>query len=141
MTEMSREEIEQFLQQPRHAVVGTNPADGPPHLTPVWFLYERRRIYLGIERRSVKYRNLTRDNRISICVDAGHPDGRTVMAYGRAEIEETGTPEVDDIMWRLTRHYHKTEEEAREYKESVSDLDFVLVSMTLSKVITQDFNE
>ena len=112
MVQMSDSQVESFFQTPRFAVFGTNSVDGPPQLTTVWFLYEAGAIYVGIERRSVKYRNLTRDPRVALCIDGEHPDGRTVVVYGLAEVLESGTPESDRITWRLTRRYHDTDEDA-----------------------------
>ena len=134
MVQMSDSQIESFFQTPRFAVFGTNSAYGPPQLTTVWCL-----VYVGIERRSVKYRNLTRDPRVALCVDGEHPDGRTVVVSGLAEVVEPGTPESDRIAWRLTRRYHDTDEDARRYEESVSDLDSVLIKITPRKIVGLDY--
>ena len=139
MVQMSDTQVESFFQTPRFAVFGTNPADGPPQLTTVWFLYEAGVVYVGIERRSVKYRNLTRDPRVALCIDGEHPDGRTVVMYGVAEILELGEPELDRIAWRLTRRYHETDEEARRYEESVSDMDSVLIKVTPQRTVGMDY--
>ena len=139
MVQMSDSQVESFFQTPRFAVFGTNSVDGPPQLTTVWFLYEAGAIYVGIERRSVKYRNLTRDPRVALCIDGEHPDGRTVVVYGLAAVVEPVTPESDGIGWRLTRRYHKTDEEARRYQESVSDMDSVLIEVTPQRIVGLDY--
>ena len=84
MVQMSNSQIESFFQTPRFTVFGTNSVDGPPQLTTVWFLYEKRAIYIGIDRQSVKYRNLIRNPQVALCIDREHPDGRTVVVYGLA---------------------------------------------------------
>ena len=139
MVQMSNSQIELFFQAPRFTVFGTNSVDGPPQLTTVWFLYEAGAIYIGIERSSVKYRNLTRDPRVALCIDGEHPDGRTVVVYGLAKALESGTPESDRIAWRITRHYHDTDEEARRYQESISDLDLVLIKVTPQRLVGLDY--
>ena len=139
MVQMSDSQVESFFHTPRSAVFGTNSVDGPPQLTTVWFLYETRTIYVGIERRSVKYRNLTRDPRVALCIDGEYPDNRTVVVYGLAEVLESGTPESDRIAWRLTRRYNYTDEEARRYEESVSDLDSVLIKVTPQRLVDLDY--
>ena len=139
MVQMSESQVESFFQTPRFAVFGTNSVDGPPQLTTVWFLYEAGALYVGIEKRSVKYRNLHRDPRVALCINGEHPDGRTVVVYGLAEVLESGTPESDRIAWRLTRRYHGTDEEARRYQESVSDLDSVLIKVTPQRIVGLDY--
>lgn len=66
--EMSQAQIETFLQAPRFAIVGTNRKNGPPQLTPVWYLYESDRVYVTMFADSAKCRNLRRDPRVSVCV-------------------------------------------------------------------------
>ena len=139
MVQMSDSQVESFFQTPRFAVFGTNSVDGPPQLTTVWFMYEARAIYIGIDRQSVKYRNLIRNPHVALCIDGEHPDGRTVVVYGLAEVLESGTPESDRIAWRLIRRYHNTDEEARRYKESVSHLDSVLIKVTLQRLVGLDY--
>jgi nitroimidazol reductase NimA-like FMN-containing flavoprotein (pyridoxamine 5'-phosphate oxidase superfamily) len=52
-TDMSQAQIEEFLQAPRFAIVGTNRRSGPPQLTPVWYLYENGKVYLPMLKKSV----------------------------------------------------------------------------------------
>ena len=139
MVQMSESQVESFFQTPRYGVFGTNAADGPPQLTTVWYLYEAGVIYVGIERSSVKFRNLTRDPRVALCIDGEHPDGKTAVVYGLAKVLEEGAPESEGINWRLTRRYHDTDEEARLYQESVSGLDPVLVKVTPKRTVALDY--
>jgi hypothetical protein len=37
---MSPDQIDSFLAEPRHAIVGVVRADGTPQLSPVWILYD-----------------------------------------------------------------------------------------------------
>ncbi len=43
---MTPAQIEEFLGAPRHAIVDTNPLDGPPQLSPVWYVYEEGHLYI-----------------------------------------------------------------------------------------------
>ena len=67
---MSQAQIDEFLQVPRFAVIGTIRKKGAPQLTPVWYLYEDGQVYVWISINSAKYRNLTRDPRVCICIAA-----------------------------------------------------------------------
>lgn len=139
---MSQAQIEEFLGAERFAVVGTNRADGPPQLTPVWYLYENDSVYMTIYANSAKYRNLRRDPRVTVCIVGDCPDARAVMVYGRAELHPEGSAAwVDDVVWRLVRRYHDSDREARSYLEVVNaGGKGILVVVVPDKVIAEDYN-
>ena len=138
MVQMSQSVLDAYLHTPRYAVLATNPIEGPPQLTTVWFLYEGGCFYFDIARGSVKYCNLTRDARVAACIDDEHPGGRSVTVYGRAEVIEQGTPEVDTIVWRLMRRYHESDEETETYREVELDQDMVLIKVTPDRIVALD---
>ena len=140
MPTMTQSEIKAFLQAPRHAVVGVNRLDGPPQLSPIWYIYEAGRMYISIGAGTAKHHNLKRDPRISICVDGGRADVRTVIIYGRAEIIGPAQPLQAEMRWRIIRHYYTDEAEAAAYLDSVRDMPAVLLVVTPEKIISQDFN-
>lgn len=138
---MTPAQVEQFLEPPRHAIVGTNRRDGPPQLSPVWYLYEDGRIYIGVLATTAKVRNLRRDPRISLCVDGGHPDARAVMIHGGAELIEAESPWREQVIWRIIRRYHDSDADARRYQDMSRDRGpTVLIVVTPEKIISQDFN-
>jgi len=140
MATMTRTQIEAFLQAPRHAIVATNSGDGSLQLSPVWFIYEEGRLYISAGAGTVKVRNLRRDPRLSICIDAGHPDARYVLLRGAATILEPHDLLQEAMRWRIILHYHETEAEAQAYYASVRDYNSVLLVVTPEKIISQDFN-
>lgn len=138
---MTQAQLEEFLEVPRHAIVGTNRRDGPPQLSPVWYLYEEGRFYIGMLVASAKYRNLRRDPRISLCVDGGHPDARAVMVHGSAELIEAESPWREEMTWRITRRYYESDEDARRFREEARAWGrTALIVVTPEKIISQDFN-
>lgn len=137
---MNQTEIDHFLQAPRHAIVGTIGRDGAPQLSPVWYIYEEGRFYIGITSETAKYRNLRRDPRISLCIDGGREDVRTVMIYGTAELYGKSDPLQSAMRWRLITHYIADPEEAKRYAAASQDWDAVLIVVTPTKIITQNFN-
>ncbi len=138
---MSPAQIEEFLQAPRFAIVGTNRVNGPPQLTPVWYLYENDRIYVTMFVKSAKYRNLRRDPHIGICIAGENPDARAVMIYGTAELIQEDSAWINEIRWRLIRRYYDSDEEAQSFMDSdAMGGEGALAVVTPDKVIAQDFN-
>lgn len=139
MVRMSKPEIETFFTITRTAVFATNSVNGHPQLTTVWFLYEDEAIYVGIERSSVKYRNLINDRRVTLCVDGEHPNGTTVVVYGLAEILSSETATEQNIPWRITRRYHNSDEEALQYLESIKHLESVILRINIRRMFGMDY--
>ena len=140
-SDMTEEQINEFLQSLHNGILATNRINGPPQITAVWYLYEDGKIYIAILADSVKYRTIKRDPRVSICVDGGHSDGRAVTIYGTAELVENESAWPDDIMYRITRRYSESDEEARELNDDLSDgaVD-VLIVVTPTKIFARDYN-
>lgn len=89
---------------------------------------------------AAKYRNLRRDPRLSLCIDGGHPDYRAVIVYGVAEFFPGDTAEVEDLRWRIIRRYYVDEAAARRYAESTRDQANVLLVVTPTRRLSQDFD-
>jgi len=138
---MSEAQIEEFLAAPRFAIVGTNRVNGPPQLTPVWYLYEDGRVYLYMYLKSAKYRNLSRDPRIGLCIAAESPDARAVMIYGTAQLIGEDDKLHQEIEWRLTRRYHDNDAETKAFMDSLPTEDqSALAVITPQKIIAEDYN-
>ena len=139
MPSMSQLDIEEFLQAPRHAIMGTNTHAGPPQLSPVWYLYEAGLFYVGITADTAKYHNLRRDPAVSLCIDGGREDPRTVMVRGVAELFPKGHPLQEPTRLRIIGHYMSDKDAAARYIESSRDWETALVVVAPLKIITQDF--
>jgi len=85
---MSDEERDAFLAEERTCRVGTVDAEGTPHVSPLWFVWDGHSLWLNSIVKSQRWVNLTRDGRIALVVDAGDDFGelRGVEMIGRAEI-------------------------------------------------------
>jgi PPOX class probable F420-dependent enzyme len=118
---MDQSIFEDIVKQPLNAVLATSRRVGAAQLSPIWYLYEDGRFYITCADNSAKARNVRRDSRVSLCIDEGNPDGRSVTVYGDAEILEEPSPWVDDLRWRITLQYHENEVAARHYEETKPD--------------------
>jgi PPOX class probable F420-dependent enzyme len=79
--------MDAFLAEPRNAIVAGVRADGRPHLTPNWFLWEDGRFYVSTTRDRVKYRIFRRDPRVQLVID-DVMGFRYVIVEGTAEVGE-----------------------------------------------------
>lgn len=138
---MNSAQIQAFLAEPRHAIATVLRDDGAPQISPIWFLYENERLYFSTLVSSAKYRQLRRDPRIALCIDAGHPDARAVSISGTAELFTELTPEHADLEWRILRRYHETDEEARQWVSSIeAEGPNALVVVSPDRIIGWDYN-
>lgn len=134
-------QIQAFLEAPRHAIAAVLRPDGAPQLSPIWFLYEDERLYFSTLLRSAKFRQLSRDPRIALCIDAGHPDARAVSISGTAEFMSDESPERADLEWRILRRYHESDEDARHYESTIAtEGPSALVVVTPERIIGWDYN-
>ena len=137
---MTQKEIENFLSVPRHAVVGTNRVDGSPQLSPVWYVFEKEHLYFIAGVNSAKVRNLSRDPRVSVCIDGCYPDFRVVIIYGSAKLYPPNAQFTAEMCWRILRRYYETEEEACRSEESQREIQRMLIEVIPLKIIAQDDN-
>ncbi|MBB4661199.1 pyridoxamine 5'-phosphate oxidase family protein [Conexibacter arvalis] len=85
---MSEEELAAFLDEQRTVVLATVGRDGWPHLMPLWYTVRDGEIWAWTYARSQKVRNLERDDRVTLQVEAGesYEQLRGVMVKARARI-------------------------------------------------------
>ena len=68
---MSDDEVLAFLDEQRTVVCATNGRDGFPHLMPLWYVVRDGRLWSWTFAKSQKVRNLERDPRATLQVEAG----------------------------------------------------------------------
>ena len=68
---MSDEEVLAFLDEQRTVVCATNGREGRPHLMPLWYVVRDGRLWSWTYAKSQKVRNLERDPRATLQVEAG----------------------------------------------------------------------
>src|ERR671917_81454 len=68
---MTPEEVDAFLDEQRVVVCATNGRDGFPHLMPLWYVVRDGELWAWTFAKSQKVRNLERDARATLQVEAG----------------------------------------------------------------------
>ena len=90
------EKLDGFLAPTKIAIVATINKEGMPHLTPVWYIYRNGIISISTTKETIKYKNLSQDNRMSVCV-LTEPLAKTYVT-----IEGTVQIYSDDSIWKTT---------------------------------------
>ena len=65
---LDKQEIDQFLAGIKMAVMATINKDGSPHLSPNWYYYDGDKLSFVTTKERLKFFNLRRDDRISVCI-------------------------------------------------------------------------
>jgi PPOX class probable F420-dependent enzyme len=78
---MSAQEVRDFLSEERTLICATNGPRGFPHLMPLWYVLRGDEVWAWTYAASQKVRNLERDPRATLQVEAGatYPELRGVM--------------------------------------------------------------
>ena len=90
---MTAAEVSAFLEEQRTVVCATNGVSGWPHLMPLWFVVRGADIWAWTYARSQKVRNLERDPRATLQLEAGdsYDQLRGVMLHATTELHrDTG---------------------------------------------------
>lgn len=83
---------EAFLKGKHFAKIATLMKDGAPHVTPIWYVYDDGKLIINTTTDRVKFRNISRDPRVSFLVDDGYP---YLMILGKARVATERDPLKD----------------------------------------------
>ena len=97
-----------------------------PHITPVWYQYSGKKIYIGTNSKSQKIKNIQKNNHISFCVDVGinAPNIYGVMGQGTANII-IELPKTKTIAKKILSKYFKSLEN-KSAKQLLEDTDCII---------------
>ena len=103
---MSPEEVQAFLEEERTVTCATNGRHGFPHLMPLWYVLRDGRLWAWTYGKSQKVKNLERDPRATLQVEAGieYAELRGVMLRCDVEIHRDVDVVVDFAMELVGRY-------------------------------------
>jgi PPOX class probable F420-dependent enzyme len=106
---MAPDELGAFLRQERTVICATNGSDGFPHLMPLWYVVRDGELWSWTFAKSQKVRNLERDPRATLQVEAGarYEELRGVMLKADVTIHRD-TDRVTELGLELYRRYSPT---------------------------------
>src|SRR4051812_41423150 len=84
---MTADEVLAFLDEQRVLVCATNGRDGFPHLMPLWYVVRDGELWAWTFAKSQKVRNLERDPRATVQVEAGEQYGELRGVMLKCDVE------------------------------------------------------
>ena len=132
LTTEEKTQLKEFLDEPMIAVVATVGRRGMPQLTPNWYAYLDGRLVISTTKERVKYRNLTRDNRLAVCICSEPLGRRYATVQGRAAVidDESIWPDTQAI---VERYVAPDGVDAR--MQNLRQQDRVIISMVPDHVV------
>jgi hypothetical protein len=87
---MTSEDLDTFLRHERMCRVATVGADGGPHNSPLWFVWDGSALWLNSIVKSQRWVNLERHPQVSVVIDTGHDFGELRGAELIGSVEQVG---------------------------------------------------
>ena len=128
---MNQQEINRFLAESRMAVMATISKDGSPQLTPNWYYYDGTQLTFVTTKRRIKYFNLQRDHRITVCVYACPLASEYVVVRGTATFRDHDM--WDDVRRVMERYVER--EGLEEHMNLWKTQPRVLVTVTPQRIL------
>ena len=100
---------DEFLKKQKILRLATLDNKDNPHIIPVWYLFNSKKLYIGTNSKTEKVKNIKNNSKVSFCVDTGinSPDIFGVMGQGNAKLIREKN-EVSKIAKRILLRYFKT---------------------------------
>lgn len=131
---MDHQELNHFLAGPRIAVMATINRDGSPQLTPNWYYYDGTQLTFVTTKERIKFFNLRRDSRMSVCIYDSPLASEYVVIRGRASIRDEGF--WDDARHIINRYVEP--QRVDEYIERWKTQPRILVTLTPERIYTRN---
>jgi len=97
-----------FLKSQKILRLATISKSNTPHIVPVWYMYNKKKIYIGTNSRTLKVKNIKKNNHVGFCVDVGlkSPNIYGVNGQGIADLILDKT-KVKKIAIKILLRYFK----------------------------------
>lgn len=136
---MTPQEITQYLDRSHIAVMATINRHGEPHLTPNWYRYNGIVLTFVTRNDRLKFHNLQRDRRMSVCIYDAPKASNYVVISGTATIADatTGGPAIWDEIRQIVARY-VAPESVEAYIARWRTEPRVLVTVTPERISTRE---
>lgn len=124
-------EVHAYLSELRFASLATINKDGTAQQSAMWYDLDGDTILMNTAAERVKYRNLLRDPRASICVV---DDYRFITVSGTVELNDDQTVAQEDIK-RLAIRYHGQEAGEKQARDQFAKQRRVTIRLKIAHVV------
>ena len=131
MSDLTSEQMAEFLERPLVAVYVTLRANGSPHAIPVWYEYTDGEFIVFTSSTFQRVKNLERDSRAAITISTHDVPYMYVSAEGPVSITSEGVAETG---LSIARRYMG--EDAQQFLDDVYDERSVLLRLTPERILT-----
>ena len=131
MSDLTPEQMAEFLERPLVAVYVTLRANGSPHAIPVWYEYTDGEFIVFTSSTFQRVKNLERDSRAAITISTHDVPYMYVSAEGPVSITSEGVAETG---LSIARRYMG--EDAQQFLDDVYDEHSVLLRLTPERILT-----
>lgn len=134
MKTMTDEEVDVFLiNGTGTGKISTIRSDGRPHMVPILFIWENKKIFFLTSGTSIKAKNIINNSKVSFCTDDQTPPFSFVIIEGDAKIVPNPSNLVE---WagKIGSRYKAKEASERMMKQNY-DKGMILVEVVPSKII------
>ena len=118
--------LTEFLKKEKILHLATIDDRFTPHIIPVWYLYNMKKIYVGTNTRTQKAKNIKVHKKVSFCVDVGvsAPNIFGVMGKGTAKLLREKSI-VNRVAKRILLRYFKSLDN-KSARELLEDTDCII---------------
>ena len=117
---------DEFLKKQKILRLATLDKKGNPHVVPVWYLFNSKKLYIGTNSKTEKAKNVKNNSKVSFCVDVGinSPDIFGVMGQGIGKliIEKNEVARIEKII--LLRYFNTLDDKSA--KELLEETDCII---------------
>jgi len=116
---------DKFLREQKILRLSTSSKNKVPHIVPVWYMYNSKKIYIGTNSSTQKARNIKQNRNVAFCVDIGvnSPDIYGVLGQGKANLILSDS-KVKKIAKKILLRYFKSINESAQ--ELLDDTDCII---------------
>ena len=117
---------DEFLKKQKILRLATLDKKDNPHVVPVWYLFNSKKLYIGTNSKTEKAKNVKNNSKVSFCVDVGinSPDIFGVMGQGIGKliIEKNDVARIEKII--LLRYFNTLDDKSA--KELLEETDCII---------------